>query len=125
MSTQPTADIAPPADRWLNAEEAGQYAGYSAWSMRTFAKRRLIKHTKAPGQSGGYRFKRQWIDDFLEARAVEVKQSAALLQVAKQPPTIRIETARLSAAGMDPDLARAVERAKRRAAGVISQGGKR
>ena len=34
-----------------------------------------MKHSKLPGQSGGYRFKREWLDEFLESRAVLPKDA--------------------------------------------------
>lgn len=117
MSTRQRVEASPPADpslddqdRWLNAAEAGKHLGYSAWSIREFAKRRLIKFAKGPGRSCGYRFRRQWLDDFLESRAVEAKTSSLLVDY-RQAKQSR-EQPRLSIADVDPELAKAVARAK-------------
>ncbi len=111
------------ADRWLNAEEAGQYAGYSAYTMRSFAKRKLVKHTKAPGQSGGYRFKKRWIDDFLESRAIESKTAKAMLEYRKASARAVVGSQGKGVAEIDPELAKAIEREERKRA--AREGGSR
>lgn len=72
--------------RWLNAKEAGQYLGYSDWSIRSFCKRGLLKHSKLPGTNGGFRFQREWLDEFLNARAV-APRGAIQVPAAKPAPT--------------------------------------
>lgn len=101
---------------WIDTEQAGEYlGGYSAWSIRSFVKQKLIKHTRAPGRNTELRFKREWLDEFMESRAIPAKAArgrgvSATTPAAKatQPPRQTIP--------MDPGLAAAVERAKARMA---------
>lgn len=128
-----TADPPPDpllTDRWLSAEEAGQYLGYSAWTIRNYAKRRLLTCTKAPGQSGGYRFKRQWLDEFIESRSIPAKTTDAMLayRAAEQAKT----NARMHAAAsrprleeLDPDLAKRVARERAKMAAKAAREGGR
>jgi hypothetical protein len=94
---------------WLTSKEAGDYLGYSDWSMRDFAKRRLVKHSRLPGVTGGYRFKREWLDAFMEARAIEPKQSMRL----PEKPVLKLVP---SLAETNPELHAAMERARKRMA---------
>lgn len=94
---------------WLTCKEAGDYLGYSDWSMRSFAKRRLVKHSRLPGAAGGYRFKREWLDAFMEARAIEPKQS----MIIPPKPVLKLVP---SLAETNPDLHAAMERARQRMA---------
>lgn len=96
-------------DRWLTSKEAGDYLNYSDWSIRQFAKRKLVKYSKLPGVSGGYRFKREWLDAFMEAQAIEPKQSMIIppKPILRLVPTL-VET--------NPELHAAMERARKRMA---------
>jgi hypothetical protein len=101
---------------WLNAEQAGEYlGGYSAWSIRKFAKQKLIKHTRAPGQNTGYRFKREWLDEFLESRAIPAKTARGRRVPVVTAPAVKTQPPRQTIP-MDPGLAAAVERARARMA---------
>jgi excisionase family DNA binding protein len=95
-------------DRWLTAKEAGEYLGYSAWTIRDLCKRSLLKHAKAPGQSGGYRFRREWLDDFLHARIVTPGSQ----------PTPRPRISKPRPAELDPELHAAVLKARAKLAGA-------
>lgn len=98
-------------DRWLTAQEAGQYLGYSAWSIRDFCKRGLIQHSKAPGQSGGYRFRREWLDAFLDCRSSGPK-------VATVAPK-RKASAREESFVVDDELAEAIRKAQAKLARAV------
>jgi 7-keto-8-aminopelargonate synthetase-like enzyme len=93
-----------PHDRWLTAVEAGHYLGYSAWTIRDLCKRSLLTFAKAPGQSGGYRFRREWLDAFLAARTTPAAMAMS------QP--IAKTAARERAFEVDPELDAAIRKAK-------------
>ena len=98
-SLSATADT-PATDRWLTPKQAGEYLGYSAWTIRDLCKRSLLKHSRAPG---GYRFRREWLDAFLEDRAVEPK--AAMVAPKRK------QAARDESFVIDDELAAAIEKA--------------
>jgi len=91
-----------PHDRWLTAVEAGHYLGYSAWTIRDLCKRSLLTFAKAPGQSGGYRFRREWLDEFLAVRT----SPAAIVATKPVKQSARVETFEI-----DAELAAAIEKA--------------
>jgi len=97
------------SDVWLNAKQAGDYLGFSDWSMRSFAKRKLVRHSRLPGGAGEYRFKREWLDEFMEARTVEPKRS----MVIPPKPILKLSD---TVSKLNPDLAAAMERVRARAA---------
>jgi excisionase family DNA binding protein len=102
LETSLSATAEPPAiDRWLTPKQAGEYLGYSAWTIRDLCKRSLLKHSRAPG---GYRFRREWLDAFLEARAVEPKSA----MVAPK----RKSAAREESFAVDDELAEAIRKAQ-------------
>jgi excisionase family DNA binding protein len=86
---------------WLTPKQAGEYLGYSAWTIRDLCKRSLLKHSRAPG---GYRFRREWLDAFLDARAVEPK--AAMVAPKRKA------AAREEGFAVDDELAAAIRKAK-------------
>jgi len=92
------------SDRWLTAVEAGRYLGYSAWTIRDLCKRSLLTFAKAPGQSGGYRFRREWLDAFLAARTTPAT-------TARSVPTSK-PAAREGVFEVDAELAAAISKAK-------------
>lgn len=102
METSLSATADPPAiDRWLTPKQAGEYLGYSAWTIRDLCKRSLLKHSRAPG---GYRFRREWLDAFLEARTVEAK--AAMVAPKRKA------AAREEGFAVDAELAEAIKKAQ-------------
>ncbi len=100
MNPPPIAKTDTPANRPLNAAQAGQYSSFSARSIWTFCKRGLIRHAKVPSQSrGGYRFGRQWLDELLESPTVAAKTDSTTVQAARDAATLRPAADRRSVAG--------------------------
>ena len=56
--------------RWLNAEESGEYLCFSSAMIRQLCRRELLTHSKMPGRNSGYRFRVEWLDEFAESRVV-------------------------------------------------------
>lgn len=66
-------------DHWLTPREAGEYLGMSEWTVRQLARSGEITHAKVTAR-GKYRFRRQWLDDYMEVRVVESKKTQMLVE---------------------------------------------
>ena len=62
--------------QWFTLREAGTYGRFGETKLRELVKDRQIKHTRLP--SGDIRFKREWLDDYLESLALEVVDVSAI-----------------------------------------------
>lgn len=58
---------------WLDVDQASEYLGYSATSIRRWCRSKRIRHARSPGRNSCYRFRREWLDEFLEERTVNPK----------------------------------------------------
>ncbi len=70
--------------KWLNSKQAGEYLGLSDWTIRDYAKRQLIEHSRLPG--GDYRFTAEQLDAFMEARKVSTKTPIAITEKQRLQP---------------------------------------
>ena len=61
----------PAACGWLKLNAAVEYLGYSANTIRRLCRERKLKHSRGPTAKGDYRFRREWLDAFMEDRAIE------------------------------------------------------
>ena len=64
----PSDDASP--DTWLDVDQASEYLGFSGTSIRRWCRAKRIRHARAPGRNSCYRFRREWLDEFLEERTV-------------------------------------------------------
>ncbi len=71
-SDSDNADEPGPFDGWMNAEQAARYSGYSPQTIRRLCTRKLLRHART-GMNGQYRFRREWIDEYMLARTTEPK----------------------------------------------------
>ena len=61
---------APPDDRWLSAKEAALVLGVSTRTLYQFCRTGELRHARITlNRNGVMRFKRAWLDAFMEARA--------------------------------------------------------
>lgn len=51
---------------WLSTQEAAGYIGYSVKSLTRFCRQKLIRYARVGGRSE-YRFKKLWLDEFMES----------------------------------------------------------
>ena len=71
--------------RWLTAEEAGEYLCFSSAMIRQLCRRKLLTHSKMPGRNSGYRFRVEWLDEFAEARVVRSTIAVKPSKVSARP----------------------------------------
>jgi excisionase family DNA binding protein len=58
---------------WLTAHEAAEYARCSPATIYTLVKAGKLKVARLTGHQGGMRFRREWIDHWLEKSAKDHK----------------------------------------------------
>ena len=75
MSSKPKSSDSQVNSPWLSSEQAAEYLGVSAWSVRKYAREDGLRSARTPGVRGSLRFRREWLDEFLERREVTTGDS--------------------------------------------------
>ncbi|MCD0459140.1 helix-turn-helix domain-containing protein [Roseiconus lacunae] len=64
--------VAKPArQEWLTLKQVAAILQLSDWSVRRYAKQGHLRYVKTPGERGSLRFKREWVDQFMDANTHE------------------------------------------------------
>lgn len=56
----------PNDDRWMTTRDASEYLSISENSITRHCRSGRLRHRRTPGIKGVYRFRREWLDDFLQ-----------------------------------------------------------
>lgn len=68
---RPRVRISEPNDEYLNTKEAARYIGVSTHQLRAYCKLEGLRHVRlSVTPHGQIRIKREWVDEWMRARAV-------------------------------------------------------
>jgi excisionase family DNA binding protein len=70
----------------LTAEEAAPFVGMSAYSLKELARKKKIEHVRVGPSGGLIRFRREWLEDYLESCRVPVRSGSKPASRSKPKP---------------------------------------